>query len=83
MTDQAREKAADWLVALQLNALPAAFNLPALPKPIWVALRVDGDLVVGEAVLPLGEQGWQALLRMLKERPAESGVVRSFSGGGA
>jgi hypothetical protein len=54
-----------------------------LPKPIWVALRVDGDLVVGEAVLPLGEQGWQALLRMLKERPAESGVVRSLSGGGA
>jgi hypothetical protein len=83
MTDQAREKAADWLVALQLNALPAAFNLPALSKPIWVALRVDGDLVVGEAVLPLGEQGWQALLRMLKERPAESGVVRSLSGGGA
>jgi hypothetical protein len=83
MTDQAREKAADWLVALQLNALPAAFNLPDLPQPIWVALRVDGDLVVGEAVLPLGEQGWESLLRMLKERPAESGVVRSFSGKGA
>lgn len=65
-----RERTADYLLALQLSELPGVFGLPPLTRPLWAALRVDGDRVVGDAVLPLGPDGWKAVLKVLKERGA-------------
>lgn len=70
-----RERAAGWLLAMEVRSVPP-FLGAELAGPLWVGVRVEGDLVVGEAVLPLGEAGWAALLKTLKEKakPGKGGI---------
>lgn len=74
LDDAARERAAGWLVAGQVARLPPQYGLPPLEHPLWMGLRVDGDRLVGEAVLPLGPGGWKALLQVLKSRAPGAGA---------
>lgn len=62
LDDAERARAAGWLVAVEARTLPAATGItPA--NPLWLAMRVEHGLVVGELALPLGEAGWAAAWR--------------------
>jgi hypothetical protein len=78
-----RERAAGWLLAMEVRSVPPFLGAD-LAGPLWVGVRVEGDLVVGEAVLPLGEAGWAALLKTLKEKakPGRSGMEGAGGDGG-
>lgn len=77
-----RERAARWLLAMEVRSVPPVLGVD-LVGPLWVGVRVEGDLVVGEAVLPLGEAGWAALLKTLKEKaaPGKGGIEVEGVGG--
>ncbi len=64
-----RERARDWLLAMEVRTIPPALGLQ-LTQPLWAGVRMEGDLLVGEAVLPLGEEGWATLLKLAKEKSA-------------
>ncbi len=63
LTPADRERAGGWLLAMQLNSGPAGMGF-SLSQPLWLGLKVQGDLVVGEAVVPIGPDGWTTLLKM-------------------
>jgi len=70
-----RARAAPWLIAVEARTLPPAMGItPA--NPLWLAMRLDHGLVVGEVALPFGEEGWATVWRTFsamagKRKPAE------------
>ena len=59
-----RERAANWLVALEVRSLPAAVQVTPT-APLWLAMRLENGLIVGEVALPLGEAGWATVWKTL------------------
>lgn len=76
LTAADRARAAGWLLAVQARTLPAATGITP-PDPLWLAMRLDHGLLVGELALPLGEEGWATVWRTFgamagKRKPAEA-----------